>query len=195
MNADSTSRDENINQQSLNHAKINAKKRRKGGRAEMEAVRIELMPMLALFTILLCYLLKNYSSDPAVIQPAQGTELPRSTTELAPEKSVQVIISDRVILVDDKNVASVKNGRVAKKHKRNRNPDSMYIEPLFDVLNEKADLQKKVAQNNKQAQAFEGLLTIVADKKVPFRLLVEVIFTAGEAEFGQYKFAVLKQEE
>jgi flagellar biogenesis protein FliO len=172
------------------------KRRKKVQRDEMKQVELNLMPMLALFTILLCYLLKNYSSDPAVIKPAQGTELPRSTTTLSPQESVQVVISDRVILVGDQKVAIVKDGRVAAEFKKNNNPASMYIEPLYTALKKAADKQKMIAKYNKKKKelAFQGLLTVVADKRIPFRLLTEVLFTAGYAEYGQYKFAVLKTE-
>ena len=47
----------------------------------------------------------------------------------------------------------------------------------------------------KQELQFKGLLTIIADRRVPFRLLTEVLYTAGQAEYGAYKFAVIKEEQ
>jgi len=177
--------------------KYKAKKIKKRG--GYEPVSLNMLPMMALFTVILCYLLKDYSSDPVQISPSPDTSLPFSTSKLAPQKALQVAISQRSILVDNRKVAEVKNGRVTAAHKKDNNPSSMYIVPLYDALKKKADRNKLIARYNKQKQElqFKGLLTIIADKRIPFRLLTEVLYTAGQAEFGQYKFAVIKmaQEE
>ena len=168
-----------------------------GQREEFETIQLNMLPMMALFTIILCYLLKSYSTDPVQITPTPGTLLPKSSTDLAPQEAVQVAISDRVILVEDQKVADVANGRVAAEFKKDRNPASMYIPPLYDALKKAGDKQKMFARYNKKKQElqFKGLLTIIADKRIPFRLLTEVLYTAGQAEYGAYKFAVIKEEE
>ncbi len=159
-------------------------------------VYLNMLPMMALFTVILCALLKDYSSDPMQIQPSPDTRLPHSSTKLAPQKAVQLIISDRVILVGSKKVAEVKNGRVSAVYKKDNNKASMFIVPLYDALKKVADREKLIARYNKKKQEmqFKGLVTIIADKRVPFRLLTEVLYTAGQAEYGQYKFAVIKKK-
>lgn len=173
------------------------KHRKVGQREEFETVQLNMLPMMALFTIILCYLLKSYSTDPVQITPTPGTLLPESSTDLSPQEAVHVAISDRVILVEDQKVADVKNGRVLAEFKKDRNPASMYIAPLYDALKKAGDRQKMFARYNKKKQElqFKGLLTIIADKRIPFRLLTEVLYTAGQAEYGAYKFAVIKEEE
>ena len=37
------------------------------------------------------------------------------------------------------------------------------------------------------------MMTIIADKTVTFRLLTEVLYTAGKAQYDKYKFAVIKK--
>ena len=162
----------------------------------VKTIQLDMLPMMALFTIILCYLLQSYSTDPVQITPTPGTLLPKSTTDLAPQEAVQLAISDRVILVEDRKVAEVKNGRVSAEFKKDRNPASMYIPPLYDALKKAGDRQKMFARYNKRKQElqFKGLLTIIADRRVPFRLLTEVLYTAGQAEYGAYKFAVIKEE-
>lgn len=160
-------------------------------------VHLNMLPMMALFTVVLCALLKDYSSDPMQITPSPDTRLPHSSTKLAPQKAVQLAISTRVILVDNKKVAEVKNGRVSAAYKKDNNKASMFIVPLYDALKKVADREKLIARYNKKKQEmqFKGLLTIIADKRVPFRLLTEVLYTAGQAEYGQYKFAVIKKKQ
>ena len=170
------------------------KHKKRGG---YEPVNLNMLPMMALFTVILCYLLKDYSSDPVQITPSPDTRLPYSSSKLTPQKAIQVAISQRSILVDNMKVAEVKNGRVKAEYKKNNNPASMYIVPLYDALKKKADREKLIARYNKKKRElqFKGLLTVIADKRIPFRLLTEVLYTAGQAEYGQYKFAVIKLAE
>ena len=179
-------------------AEAGRKRKRVVQREDLDrTIQLDMLPMMALFTIILCYLLQSYSTDPVQITPTPGTLLPKSTTDLAPQEAVQLAISDRVILVEDQKVAEVKNGRVSAEFKKDRNPASMYIPPLYDALKKAGDKQKMFARYNKKKQElqFKGLLTIIADRRVPFRLLTEVLYTAGQAEYGAYKFAVIKEEQ
>ena len=59
-------------------------------------------------------------------------------------------------------------------------------------LKEEVQKQKKIAKYN-PAAAFKGVVTIVADQNMSFRLLSEVMYTAGQAEFSKFKFAVVKK--
>ncbi len=170
------------------------RQRKRSKRDEADPINLNMLPMMALFTIILCYLLKSYSTDPVQITPTAGTQLPSSTTSLSPQNAVQVALSNRAIIVDDKKVADVNNGRIELSQKKGRNPASLFITPLYDHLKMLAEKEKLVARYNKE-QKFKGMLTVIADKRIPFRLLTEVLYTAGQAEFGAYKFAVIKSKE
>ncbi|HOX45847.1 MAG TPA: biopolymer transporter ExbD [Myxococcota bacterium] len=165
-------------------------------RHEYEAPEINIVAMMDMMTIILVYLLKGYASDPVQITPSQDTQLPMSSTQLSPQEAVQVAITSKVILVNDKTVARVRDGRVAAEAKKDNNPAQMMVPPLFEALRAEGDRQKLFARYNKSKSElqFKGLLTVIADKRVPFRLLTEVLYTAGQAEYGQYKFAVIKKE-
>ena len=80
-------------------------------------------------------------------------------------------------------------GQVDKVHKQG-DEDSLNIQPLFEALNEEAGRQKNMAQL--AGGKFDGVLTVIAHKTTPYRLLTEVLYTAGQAEFQKYKFAVKK---
>ena len=160
-----------------------------------EPVELNIVAMMDMMTIVLVYLLKSYAADPVQIAPSPDTMLPQSTTQLTPQEAVQLAITPRVILVNDRKVATVKDGRVNAEFKKDNNPASMYIVSLYDALKLEGNRQKMFARYNKERaeMQFKGLLTIIADKRIPFRLLTEVLYTAGQAEYGAYKFAVIKQ--
>ncbi len=189
-----TGQDSTAGQQQTNWQAPPPRKRHKSD--PYRPVHLNMLPMMALFTVVLCALLKDYSSDPVQISPSPDTRLPHSNTKLPPQKAVQIAISQRAIMVDNSKVAEVESGRVKPVYKKDNNPQSMFIVPLFEALRKKADQEKLIAKYNKRRRElqFKGLVTVIADKRVPFRLLTEVLYTAGQAEFGQYKFAVIKTQ-
>jgi biopolymer transport protein ExbD len=71
--------------------------------------------------------------------------------------------------------------------------DAFYVGVVYDALKKEVDKQKYIAQYNKDAP-FTGRVNVVADKKIPYRTLMEILYTAGQAELGEYKFMVLKNE-
>jgi biopolymer transport protein ExbD len=154
---------------------------------------LNLTAMMDMMTIILVYLLKSYSSDPNNIQTSDELKLPMSTTTFKTEEAVPVAITKKSILVNDKMVATVTNGKVTGQDKGG-SEDSMLIAPLLAAMKSEAEKQKMIAKYNKNKE-FKGMVLVIGDKMVPFRLLTEVLYTVGQAEFGQYKFAVTMESQ
>lgn len=140
-------------------------------------------------TIILVFLLMNYSIDPLRVDSGEDLKLPPSTTEINPDPSATVTVTSNGIIVNDKLVVDIQNGEVDKV-KKGGDENSLQIHPLFEALNEEATRQKEMARLT--GGRFDGLLTVIAHQETPYRLITEVLFTAGQAEFARYKFAVLK---
>ncbi|MFT4628061.1 MAG: serine/threonine protein kinase [Myxococcota bacterium] len=62
------------------------------------------------------------------------------------------------------------------------------ISTLYDDLLERAESTKFLAELG--GPAFTGRLVIAVDRRVPFRTVREVMFTAGQAQFGEFLFLV-----
>jgi hypothetical protein len=71
--------------------------------------------------------------------------------------------------------------------------DSLKIVPLYDRLQKEVDKLEYIAKYNPRAP-FNGRVTIIADRWVPYRLLTEILYTAGKAKLDQYRFLVLTKE-
>ncbi len=162
---------------------------RKKRRLPDDIVGVTINSLMDAMTIILVFLLMNYSIDPLRIDSGEDLKLPPSTTEIDPKPSAESTIRERGIVVNDKLVVPVKNGQVDKVHKQGEE-DSLQIQPLFEALNEEAQRQKNMAQL--AGGKFDGVLTVIAHQENPYRLLTEVLYTAGQAEFQKYKFAVIK---
>ncbi|MDF1565590.1 MAG: biopolymer transporter ExbD [Deltaproteobacteria bacterium] len=165
---------------------------RKKKREVEEPGPLTITSLMDILTILLVFLLKSFSANPVNITMSDDLQLPSSSATLEPEEAVPVAVTTRQILVNDVSVAEVIDGKVDVSTKRD-GEQGFFIEPLFEALNKEADKQKRIAKHN-TAQEFKGLALVIAHQDTNYRLLNEVLYTAGQAQFSQFKFAVIKKE-
>ncbi len=137
------------------------------------------------FTIILCFLLKSFGSDPVQIRESDDLKLPRTSAEQPLEDAIVIAISTKAIMVQDLKVADLRNGAVDESMKRD-GQEGLLINPLFDSLKEKVQHLKMIAARTNQP--FEGRALVVAHKGTSYRLVTEVLYTAGQAEFEKFKF-------
>ena len=168
-------------------------KRPKKARGEHHEYPLNITAMMDMMTIILVYLLKSYSSDPGSVQTSEDLKLANSSTRFRSEEAVPVAVTKKGILVNDKNVAPVKDGKVPAEYKKGQDNTSYIITPLLTAMKAEAEKQKYIAKNNANKE-FKGLALIIGDKSIPYRLITEVMYTVGLAEFGQYKFVVTMQQ-
>jgi biopolymer transport protein ExbD len=158
--------------------------------AEPEVIKdLNITPMMDMMTIILVFLLKSFSSTTATITFDQNLQVPASMTQLKPKLAVTVTVTKKVILIEGDAIAPVNAGRVDPAVKRD-GENGYYITPLVEILEKHARREKKVAEMT--GQKFDGELMLVADSTTPYRLLTEVIYSCGQAEYGNYRLLVLK---
>jgi hypothetical protein len=166
-------------------AKRKAKKEKRRNRVD-EPAKLLINSLMDAFTIILCFLLKSFGSDPVQIRESDDLKLARSSAEAPLVDAVVIGISKRSIQVDDQKVADLRNGAVDESMKRD-GQEGLLINPLYDTLKEKVQHLKMIAARSAN-QKFKGLALVVADKDTNYRLITEVLYTAGQAEFEKFKF-------
>jgi biopolymer transport protein ExbD len=80
---------------------------------------------------------------------------------------------------------------VDKRHKEDGSDKSYLIEPLQKEL-EKLVKQQKEENALLQNKEFEGITIVICDESIPFRLLTELVYSAGKAGLYDIRFAILK---
>ena len=166
-----------------------AELRAKARARTQEDAGLSITSLMDMMTIILVFLLKSYSVEDIQVKPSADLKLPSSTSKKDPEVAVNVVISKRTIAVDGVKVIDVTDMEVADEYKR-----GTMITPLYDTLQEKSDEGKAVAAKNPN-NPFKGRLLLQCDKDIPFSLLREVMYTAGQAQFGEFKFVVFKDSD
>jgi len=168
-------------------APVDGTKKKKKRREEESPPGLSMNSLMDIMTIILVFLLKSYSTDPVQLKGAPDLKPPFSTATLRPSESTIITVTLNNLIVDDKAVAKLENGKVAEAELSN----GFLVDSLYQELLDRVDHQKRVYQYQKKKE-FEGVVTIVADRHVPFSLLTQVMYTAGQAEFGKFKFMVVK---
>jgi biopolymer transport protein ExbD len=146
-----------------------------------------------MMTIILVFLLKSYQTSTVNVTMTADLTVPASSTQLVPQDNIGLSVSMKEILVGERRVVEIQNGIVPAAVKEGGKADSFYIGAVYDALKKEVDKQKYIAQFNKAAP-FTGRVNVVADKRIPYRTLMEVLYTAGQAELGEYKFMVMKND-
>jgi biopolymer transport protein ExbD len=159
-------------------------KREHGG----EIKDLNITPMLDMMTILLVFLLKSFASSSQDVNVANLT-LPHSTTKLAVEEALTLMITQNEILVDQKVVTQLENGMV-RPQDLPEGPNGYLVKPLYDVLEARADHLKRIEEFG--GTQFVGRIAVIADKQTNYKLLFRILYTAGRAEFGLFKLFVQK---
>jgi len=153
---------------------------------------LNITPMMDMMTIILVFLLKTFSGSTSTITFDQNLKVPQSTTQLKPKEAVTVTVTKKVILVEGDGVAPITGGRVDPAVKRD-GENGYYITPLVDILEKHARKEKKVAELT--GNPWEAQLMLVADQTTPYRLLTEVLYSCGQAGYGNYRLLVLKSRD
>jgi biopolymer transport protein ExbD len=157
---------------------------------EHQLAYLNITPMMDMMTILLVFLLKQFSVQAAAASMAEGLQLPSSSVETTRPLAVNITVSSNAILVEGDAIAPVRAGAVDPSVKRD-GANGYYITPLVDTLQKHANRLKKIAAMG--ATEFDGTAMIMVDKNTPYRLLTEVLYSAGQAEFRNYHLVVVKR--
>ncbi len=165
-------------------------KKPKRKKRQIKKMGLNINSMMDIMTIILVFLIKSYSTNPVNVTPTDDLQIPTSMAKLQPEDAVPITVTKRSITVNDDMVVEVKDYKIEPQHKRD-GADGFFIDPLFEALSIEMEKQKEIARFNK-AQEFRGLSMIIMDSDVPCRLLTEVMYTAGQAQFSNFKFVVVQ---
>ncbi|RMD95083.1 MAG: biopolymer transporter ExbD [Calditrichaeota bacterium] len=151
--------------------------------------KLNLNSMMDMFTIILLFLLKTYSTEGQLISPSHQLTLPKSTIEQPPEVGLDLVVSKKLIMVNDQPVAKVPDVI--------RNAPGVVEQGVIKPLSAKL---KYFASHAKKMEAeygvkFSGKITIQADKDLHYAELVKVMRTCGLSDYPNMRLVVYRKEE
>lgn len=158
------------------------KRRRKRTEA---TVKLNLTSMIDMFTLMVVFLLKNYSAQGQLVTPAQGLLLPTSTIEKNAGEALSVKISQSTIMVENDIVIDESAYTTLLQQKE------FMIEPLHKVLSEHAKSARESAERFKTE--FSGKISIQGDVVIPYNVLTRVMYTCGQAGYPMMNLVVYRK--
>lgn len=160
-----------------------AKRMDRHHRRSKHHVELNIVALMDIFTLLVFFLLVNVSTG-ETLPTAKAVKLPESVAEQAPKITLTVIVSDKDIVVDGRKIADV----------------SAVLGTTTDVipaLKTELELQTKLMLKRPSADGkpFNGEITIMGHKDIPYRLLKKIMVTCTTAQYGNIKLAVTQKGE
>lgn len=148
-----------------------------------------LASMLDILMAILFFLMKNYSQVQSDFNIGKDISLPYSSSVTPPVNALQMVVTQKAILVDQEKVADIVNGDIPKEDL----VQGLLVKPLAIKLKKQKD--RNIVQNDVDKKSFAGMIVMQADKALSFNVLKKILYTAQLSDFVTLKLAVLKKEE
>ena len=156
---------------------------------------LNIMPMMDMMTILLVAFIFQLSTN-ALDVIAGTVNLPRTETDAPlPQKSWTLVITPTAVVVEGKSIVSVANGDVDPAEKEGGSLGikiprlSSYLAALHNE-----QVKKLINDGKDPAKEPPPELLLIADRVTPYRLLIEVMFSAKAKEAGFKHFRLIVQK-
>lgn len=132
------------------------------------AATVMLTSLVDTFSVLVIYLLFNFSATGELLYMSEGMELPAAAKAIDLERNVVVKVEKNKLFIEEKEI-----------------PTSQLVKKLIDV--------KKNWEKYYPDTQFTGAMTIQADRRQTYDLLSHVIQAGGHAGYSDINFAVIRK--
>lgn len=141
---------------------------------------LNLVSLMDIFTILVFFLLVN-SSSALQLPSSKAVKLPDSSAQQLPKENIIVLVNNQQILVQGRLIAQVEQVL---------NTQGNTIPAL---LAEMKLLTKNRLNEEKPEDGFD--VTVMGDKKIPYKLLRKILTTLSSANYTNISMAVMRRAE
>jgi len=169
---------------------------------------LNITSMADIFTIILVFLLKSFSSEGSSVTPSLKLQLPSAKRGQQIAETLKVEISPDAIQVDGKVVAKLQGFEFSSSEVSAANPIHAGVDQAIAEIRAKHPLPKQAdpaaaaalaggapAPEKSEARSLDQSLTIMADHKTPYNTLKTVLASAANHGYLNYRLVVVKEEE
>lgn len=150
-------------------------------RREVKSSSLVLTSLMDIFIVIVIYLLMNQAVG-VDVAPPKAIKLPESVVDTAPRQTVVMTVSNTDVVVQGERVATIADVLAS-------NDD--YIAAVGKRLDR---IRESYIGINDEAMANSTEVTIMADRRVPFKVLKKLMSTSSSAGYGKISLAVNKKE-
>ncbi|MEN9810747.1 MAG: hypothetical protein RLZZ488_2314 [Pseudomonadota bacterium] len=157
---------------------------------------LNLYPMLDVFSILIVFLLMNFSVSGESAEVSANLELPVSEVKLSLDAAASVSITKTEILLQGGlSIPLTANAQdVVEAYKKDGQGAIRKAYDEFKKLKAQNETLKNRSKNLGLSNQDISTLVMQSDKAIPYRIIKRVLASAQQAEFISWKFAVQKKD-
>ncbi len=145
--------------------------------------QLNITSLIDIFTILLVFLLKNYSVEGDIVSISPNLELPSAAVDKKPNRDFLVTISKDYITVEQEHIVDIGNLPELE----------LSIPELKQELVSHRNKVEEIQKTNSRV-TFTGKVLLQGDKDTQFRILKQVMYTCGEAGYKNISLVLRKKE-
>lgn len=136
---------------------------------------LNMVSLMDIFTILVFFLLVT-SSDSNTLPSTKSLDLPASTTDKIPKKTLVIMVNNDDIKINGKMIVPVKTAV--------NNGKTIVPELALSLIK----FAKKEGKKKKRYN-----ITIMGDKKIPYKLLRKIMLTCAGTKYANISLAVVQK--
>jgi len=143
-----------------------------------------LTSLVDMFTIIVIFLLMNFSANGEVLYMSKDIKLPDAYHGVQLERAPVISVSGDAVTFDGKmlfSTADLEKG------------DVLNVPELEDALREEKRRYEQIHANDPE-HPFRGLVNVQADRRIAFKVIKRVMFACNQSGFGNITFAALSRE-
>ena len=158
----------------------NSRRMKRMGRSKKPVAGLSLVSLMDVFTILVFFLLTNSSSNEVLSNPKE-IALPDSVVESKPRETIVIFVSPETILLQGEVIMKTSDLLLSK--------GDIIVELRDRLIKEK----NNVIGVTTKAVASSKEVTLLADKKIPFKYLKKIMSTCTSAGYNKISLAVIQK--
>ena len=143
-----------------------------------------LTSLVDMFTIIVLFLLMNFSANGEVLYMSKDIKLPDAYHGAQLERAPVISVSGDSVTFDGKmlfSTADLEKG------------DVLNVPELEDALRDEKRRYEQIHANDPE-HPFKGLVNVQADRRIAFKVIKRVMFACNQSGFGNITFAALSRE-
>lgn len=144
--------------------------------------KLNLVPLIDCFTLLIFFLLINYSADVEILHADKSVKLPASISDTMPGETIIVMVNANDVIVSGQKVGTISEMMASNS-------------PKFDPLENELRYHASKAAPLSEEQKVEGRpVTIMGDKAIPYEQLKKLMASCVAADYRKIALAVMHKE-
>ena len=157
-------------------------------RARMsDEMSLQITSMADIFTILLVFLLKSYTTGAVNLTPTKGMVLPEAQAGAPAVEALKLEVSENAVQIEGQPVTSLKAFRFGKEELQSDGT----LRSLTTVLERERKRQLLIAKANSDVKV-DPKIVIAADQRTPYETMKAILASAADHGYTDFKLAVIK---